>query len=130
MEMLLSNINFDIIESRILVITFIIMVNLIISVWDAIRNKRFDIKKLPEFISEWTMCSLSILVIEVVLSVVINEPYVETFVVGIKNVMFISMIGCYLKKIYESLVNLGWDVKIDMSKIGGANNNNNLPSGK
>ena len=128
MVLLLSNINFEIIESRILVITFIIMVNLIVSVWDAVKNKRFDIKKLPEFISEWTMCSLSILVIEIILSVVINEQYVETFVIGIKNVMFVSMIGCYLKKIYESLVSLGWDVKIDMSKIGG--NNNNLPSGK
>ena len=128
MVLLLSNINFEIIESRILVITFIIMVNLIVSVGDAVKNKRFDIKKLPEFISEWTMCSLSILVIEIILSVVINEQYVETFVIGIKNVMFVSMIGCYLKKIYESLVSLGWDVKIDMSKIGG--NNNNLPSGK
>lgn len=127
MGLLLSNINFEIIESRILVITFIIMVNLIVSVWDAVKNKRFDIKKLPEFISEWTMCSLSILVIEIILSVVINEQYVETFVIGIKNVMFVSMISCYLKKIYESLVSLGWDVKINFDKL---KNDNNQLGGK
>lgn len=132
METLLSSINYDVIEMRVIVITFIIMVNLIISVVDALKNKKFDIKKLPEFISEWTMCVLSVVVIEVIISVVINEPYIDTFVTSIKNVMFISILGCYLKKIYESLVSLGWDVRIDLSKINSNSNNqsNSTPVGK
>lgn len=127
MAIIMSNLNTEIIEARIFAITVVIMVNLILSVWEALKLKKFDIKKLPEFISEWTMCTLSILVIEIILAVMMNEPYVESFIIGIRNVMFVSMIACYLKKIYESLVSLGWDVKINFDKL---KNDNNQLGGK
>lgn len=123
MDIIMSNLNKSVIEARVLVITVIIMVNLILSIWEAIKLKVFDVKKVPEFISEWTMCVLSILVIEIILAAMMDEAYVESFIIGIRNVMFVSMIACYLKKIYESLVSLGWDVKINIDKIKDNNDN-------
>lgn len=130
MENLLTNINMNIIESRVMVISVIIIVNLIASIVEALKQKRFDVKKLPEFISEWTMCVLSVVVIEVILAAMLNEPYIQSFLETIRNVMFISILACYLKKIYESLLSLGWDVTIDTSKITGKGNSEGSNSGK
>lgn len=117
MNLILSNLNMEMIEARLLVVTVMIMANLILSVWDAVKTKTFDVKKLPEFIGEWTMCVLSIMVIEIILAAMVDEQYIQAFVSGIKNIMFMSILACYLKKIYESLIDIGWDVKINIDKI-------------
>lgn len=123
METLFANLNIGMIESRVIAVSIIIIANLILSISEAIKQKKFSVKKLPEFISEWTMCVLSILVVELVISVMLNEPYVVPFLESIRNVMFISILACYLKKIYESMIGLGWDVIIDISKITGKDDN-------
>lgn len=110
MDTILQQINFNAIEIRLVLITLIIVVNFVTSIFEAIKLKTFSVKKLPEFIGEWMMCSLSIVFIEIIISLVTDSELITSVMSGVREIMLLSILACYFKKIFESLKQLGWDV--------------------
>lgn len=113
-ETILYQMNTNDLKLRITLVTFVIMANLFISIIESIKLKKFDIKKMPEFIWEWMACSGATVFIEIVISLVYTSDIVRSAMIGVREIMVLSMLGCYLKKILESLKVLGWDVNIDI----------------
>lgn len=113
MENLLELVNVGVMQTRIIMVSFVIIVNLIVSVIESLKMKKFDVKKLPEFISEWMMCVCAIFVMEVVISLISADGMVLSLMTGVRDIMLISILGCYLKKIFESFKAIGWDVNIN-----------------
>lgn len=113
METILQQINIENIQIRVALITFIIIINLIFSVIDSIKSKKFDFKKLPEFIWEWMMCATSVIFIEIVISLLGTTQFVSSIMISVREIMLLSILACYIKKIFESFKSLGWDVNAD-----------------
>lgn len=102
--------------TRWFLITLFIMVDLVVSVWQALKEKNFDIKKLPQFASEWVMAILAITLVDAVACYVSSEKSLGLLVylfVGLRELVLVTILLCYLKKIFESCRAIGWSVPIE-----------------
>lgn len=116
METMLQNINIENLQMIIIIISVLILTNLVVSIMESIKLKNFSIKKLPEFIGEWFMSCLSLILIELLISTLQDQKIIGATLLGLKDIMIFSIVGCYLKKIFESLKILNWDVNVDNFK--------------
>ncbi len=104
--------SFDGIVMRVLVVTCFIIVNLVASIWVAIRQGKFKAKKLPKFMGEWVMSILALSMTEMVIFTTTDSALISGVFVGLRDVMVLSVLVCYTKKMLESFSELGWDVNI------------------
>lgn len=101
---------------RLVFVTALIMLNLVVSVWQALKEKNFSAKKLVNFVTEWFYCAIAIITIDVCAAYAgTMSEWVKTLFVGAREVMVVAIAACYIKKIFESLKAIGWSV--DTSKI-------------
>lgn len=98
---------------RWVIITVFIVVNLILSIIEAIKLKNFDLKKLPKFAGEWAMSILVVSLVELIVISVKEVSWINSIFVGLREIILMSILGCYLKKMLESLKLIGWSVKVD-----------------
>lgn len=111
-ELFLEKLNINSIETLIVLVSILILSNLVVSVLESIKLKNFNFKKLPGFIGDWFICTLAFIFVEVLIAIS-PENIVNMILLGVKDIMIVSTVCCYLKKLFESLKGLGWDIDID-----------------
>jgi hypothetical protein len=102
-------------ELRVAAVVFIILFNLVLSVVEAIKSKSFSFKKLPQFANDLVMSLAGLFVAELLVCFTIDSTWVNPVMIGLREIILLSILGCFIIKSLQSMKSIGWSVNINNS---------------
>lgn len=98
---------------RVSIITLLILINLVLSVWESIKLRNFDPKKLPGFITDWVLCVIALSVVELIVVMMYESELILNVFIGLRELIVFAILMNYIKKMIESFKVIGWTVNTD-----------------